>query len=321
MNFRTYEDLSRIISNNLYKIPEDVDLIVGVPKSGLMAASMISLYLNLPLTDIDSLLEEKIYNSGYTKTRDNWITKPEQARKILLVDDSSASGTTLKQIREKINNCKYKDKIIFLVIFVAERTKELPDMYFDICPLPRMFEWNYMHHGLLEQACVDIDGVLCQDPTEEENDDGEKYIEFISNVKPRVIPTKKIKYLVTTRLEKYRKYTEEWLNKNNIQYEKLIMMDLPSKEERIKLGNHGLFKGEQYKNLPDTIIFIESNEHQAQVIANTSGKDVFCVDNSKFYKPQIIEQLPEKKENKFRELFRKIIPLRIRKYLKNKVSK
>ena len=320
MNFRTYEDLSRIISNNLHKIPEDVDLIVGVPKSGLMAASMIALYLNLPLTDIDSLEEGKIYNSGISKVRKNWITKPEDARKILVVDDSSSTGTTLKQTRKKINKLKYKDKIIFLVVLVTEETKSLPDMYFDICPLPRMFEWNYMHHGLLEQACVDIDGVLCQDPTEEENDDGEKYIDFISNVKPRVVPTRKIKYLVTTRLEKYRKYTEEWLNKNNIQYENLIMMDLPSKAERIKLGNHGLYKGEQYKKLTDTIIFIESSEHQAQIIANVSGKDAFCVDNGKFYKPQIIEQ-PIIKEKKLRKTFRKLVPLKVRKELKIIIKK
>lgn len=320
MNFRTYEDLSRIINNNLYKIPKDIDLIVGVPRSGLMAASIIALHLNLPLTDTDSLLEGRIYNSGRTKTRENWIKKPEEARKILIVDDSSASGTALEQVRKQLKKLKYQDKLIFLIVLVTEETKDLPDMYFDICPLPRMFEWNYMHHAKLEQACVDIDGVLCQDPTEEENDDGEKYIDFISNVKPRVVPTRKIKYLVTTRLEKYRKYTEEWLNKNNIQYENLIMLDLPSKAERIKLGNHGKYKGEQYKNLSDTIIFIESNEHQAQVIANVSGKDVFCVDNSKLYKPQVIEPA-KKQEKRLRKTFRKLVPLKVRKELKIVIKK
>ena len=83
-------------------------------------------------------------------------------------------------------------------------------------------------------------------------------------------------------------------------------MDLPSKEERIKLGNHGLFKGEQYKNLQDTIIFVESSEHQAQIIANVSGKDAFCVDNGKLYKPQIIKEIQEKKESKIRKILKKI---------------
>ncbi len=318
MNFRTYEDLAKIISNNLYKIPKDIDLVVGVPKSGLMAASIIALHLNLPLTDIDSLFEDSMYQSGRTKRRNNWIKKPSQARKVLVVDDSSASGKTFNQIKKQLNHSKYKDKVNYLVVFVTEETKKLPDIYFDICPLPRMFEWNYMHHAFLEQACVDIDGVLCQDPTEEENDDGPKYIEFISSVKPRVVPTRKIKYLVTTRLEKYRKYTEDWLNKNDIQYEKLIMMDLPSKEERIKLGNHGIYKAEQYKNLPDTVIFIESSEHQAPIIANLSGKDVFCVDNGKLYKPQIINQ---KQASKFREWFRRVVPLNVRKVLKKIISR
>ncbi len=32
---------------------------------------------------------------------------------------------------------------------------------------------------LLENFCVDIDGILCRDPTREENDDGPKYRELI----------------------------------------------------------------------------------------------------------------------------------------------
>lgn len=316
MNFRTYEDLAKIISNNLYKIPSDVDLIVGVPKSGLMVASMISLYLNLPLTDIDSLETGKIYSSGISKKRKTWIKKVSEARKILVVDDSSSTGITFNKTKEIINKSKYKDKIIFLVVFVTTKTKKLPDMYFDICELPRMFEWNYMHHGLLENACVDIDGVLCQDPTDEENDDGKKYIKFISNVKPRVIPTKKIKYLVTTRLEKYRKYTENWLKKNNIEYEKLIMMNASSKEERLRLGNHGLYKGEEYKKLDDAIIFIESSEHQAPIIANVSGKPAYCVDNGKLYLPNTVV-----KEKKIRRIVRKYIPLSVRKLAKKVIKK
>ena len=317
MNFRTYEDLAKIINNNLYKIPSDVDLIVGVPKSGLMAASMISLQLNLPLTDIDSLETGRIYSSGNTKRRKTWIEKISQARKILVVDDSSASGKTYHQIKEIINKSKYKDKIIFLVVFVTSETKKLPDMYFDICELPRLFEWNYMHHPTLQNACVDIDGVLCQDPTDEENDDGKKYIKFISNVKPRVIPTRKIKYLVTTRLEKYRKYTEKWLKKNNIEYDELIMMNVASKEERIRLGNHGLYKGQEYKKLEDAIIFIESSEHQAPIIANESGKPVFCVDNGKLYLPTPTPV----QEKKVRRAVRKFIPLSVRKCAKKIIKK
>lgn len=56
MNFRTINDLNNLISKNLDKIPKDIDLIVGVPRSGLFVANLIALYLNLPLTDFDSFL-------------------------------------------------------------------------------------------------------------------------------------------------------------------------------------------------------------------------------------------------------------------------
>ena len=46
-----------------------------------------------------------------------------------------------------------------------------------------------MHHLWLASACVDIDGVLCIDPTAEENDDGPRYREFLSCAKPLYLPT------------------------------------------------------------------------------------------------------------------------------------
>lgn len=67
MNFKTIQNMTCDIFNNLNQIPHDIDLIVGVPRSGMLAASIIALDLNLPLTDIDSFLEGKIYGAGDTK--------------------------------------------------------------------------------------------------------------------------------------------------------------------------------------------------------------------------------------------------------------
>lgn len=63
---------------------------------------------------------------------------------------------------------------------------------------------------------MDIDGVLCADPTPEENDDGEKYRHFLLNTPPLFIPKVTIGTLVTSRLEKYRPETEAWLQKNHV---------------------------------------------------------------------------------------------------------
>ena len=264
MNFRSVSDLNCLINKNINLIPKDVDLIIGIPRSGLLAATLISLQLNLPLADTAALLNGTIFDSGITKNKNNWINSIEEARKILVVEDSSISGASLESFKKSIENFKYKDRIIILTIYVTEFTKKYTDLYFEVCTPPRMFEWNYFHHSGIINACFDIDGVLCQDPTEEENDDGDKYINFIRNVTPRIIPTKKIGYIVTSRLEKYRSDTEYWLKKNNIEYDQLIMLDLPSKEERQRLGNHGSFKGNIYRKLRKSNLFIESNRKQAE---------------------------------------------------------
>lgn len=308
MNFKTLNDLNNTIIKNIHKI-SDVDLIVGVPRSGLFVGSILSLYLNKPLTDLDSLLDGKMFEKGITKNNSKCITKIEEAKKILIVEDSSVSGNSIKKAREKLEKFKYKEKIIFLTIYVTDETKKYTDIFFEICNPPRMFEWNFMHHNGLINACVDIDGVLCLDPTDEENDDGKKYIEFIRNAKPRIIPSSTIGYLVTSRLEKYREDTEYWLNKVGIKYNNLIMMNLNSKKERQSRGNHGIYKAKIYKKLKKTEVFIESEKKQAEEINKITKKCVFCVSNQNFYKDSYFRL----KTNE--------IKLKTKKYLSSKLKK
>lgn len=102
---------------------------------------------------------------------------------------------------------------------------------------------------------------------------------FLKNAKPLILPSYKIHSLVTSRLEKYRKETEEWLQKYNIEYENLIMLDLPSKEERQRLNAHASHKLNYYKKT-NTDLFIESDYYQAIKISKGTGKVVFCVDKN-----------------------------------------
>ena len=61
------------------------------------------------------------------------------------------------------------------------------DYFFEIVDYPRFFQWNIMNHSILQKTCMDIDGVLCADPTPEENDDGEKYRHFLLNARNRAV--------------------------------------------------------------------------------------------------------------------------------------
>ncbi|WP_287092247.1 hypothetical protein [Mesorhizobium sp.] len=80
--------------------------------------------------------------------------------------------------------------------------------------------------------------------TENQVDDGPAHEKFLSEALPLFGPTRKIGWLVTSRLEKYRNHTEAWLQKHDIKYDKLIMLELPSKAERQRLGVHGNFKAD-----------------------------------------------------------------------------
>lgn len=64
MNYRNIDDLNHCILQHLSILPRDFDLIVGVPRSGMFPANLLALYLNLPVTDIDSFRNGHIYQTG-----------------------------------------------------------------------------------------------------------------------------------------------------------------------------------------------------------------------------------------------------------------
>jgi uncharacterized HAD superfamily protein len=152
------------------------------------------------------------------------------------------------------------------------------DFHFEVCRLPRAFEWNFMTNPILESACVDIDGVLCVDPTPEQNDDGPAYESFLDSAAPLHRPSRRIFALVTSRLEKYRVQTEKWLAGQNIEYGHLHMMDVPDMATRRRLGNHADFKAAFYAK-SKARLFIESEPRQALRIAEMTDKPVLCVSN------------------------------------------
>ena len=62
--YRSISDMNNIILRNLHIFPHDIDLVVGIPRSGMMPANLIALYLNKPYTDIDSFISGRILGAG-----------------------------------------------------------------------------------------------------------------------------------------------------------------------------------------------------------------------------------------------------------------
>lgn len=276
MNYRSVSDLNDIILRRLYILPRDFDLIVGIPRSGMLPANLIALYLNRPYTDLDSFLNGHIYKAGER----GGFFDIKAYKRILVVDDSVASGSAMQKCREKLSGLEGEFDIKYCAIYVIPEKKNTVDYYFELVPLPRYFQWNILNHTVLKKSCFDIDGVLCVDPTPEQNDDGEKYRDFLLNAPALFVPGSPIGTLVTSRLEKYRKETETWLAKNNIRYDKLVMLDLPDMQARQKANNHGQFKATEYTS-GDYALFVESSPAQAAEINRITGKPVLCTEDFK----------------------------------------
>lgn len=300
------------IKSQIHKIPHDTDLVVGIPRSGMIPAYMIALALNKKVCSIDEFLSGNIGSVGDSRLE----CKTSPIKNILVVDDSVNSGNAVNKARNKIKESKYSGlNFTYMAVYAEPFSTDKVDIALNILPNPRMFQWNYTNHNFLKKACLDIDGVLCQDPTEEENDDGPMYKKFLQNAKPLYIPNYKVMALVTSRLEKYRALTEKWLEDNNVQYEKLYMLNLPSKEERMKQNAHASFKSSIYKKLTQSNIFIESEPEQACDIANSTNKLVFCSKTDEMF------GMPDKwtkknysnkpvKHKKLRKIIAKFIPIK-----------
>ncbi len=259
MQFIDYNQLYRDVIDYATRVPE-VDAILGIPRSGMLPAAMLATHLNKPLGFLNTDGTMQMLKGGARDSR------PLNYTRFLALDDSTDSGHTLDGLKHLTQGLR----ITYGAIYYSENTPHRAnDIYGRLIKQPRMFAWNFMNHGLLEQACVDIDGVLCRDPSPEECDWGEKYLKFLSEVPVRYAPKYKIRHLVTGRLEKYREETEDWLSRKYIKYDNLTMRFDPS----IDIGE---MKRDFYKD-SKCIIFIESSEHQAKQIAKVGP--VICTDN------------------------------------------
>ncbi len=289
MKYITLNDLSETVRKNLWKIPRDIDFIIGVPRSGMIGAALISSYLNVPLIDINSFvaglepcggLRLKYFTASHKKTN-----------KVLVVDDTVYNGNAMSETKKKLADANRNNNFIYMCIYLEGRGENAVDFYLE--DLRRytenfttivLYEWNiFQHHeGITINFLYDIDGVLCQDPPDERNES--EYIEYIKNAKPLFIPRTKIGGIVTYRLLKNKEITERWLKDNGIRYNELKMFNANSWEERNKSGiSSAKYKGDFYKEHKNYKLFIESSDSQARKIAEIAKKPVYCVETNKLY--------------------------------------
>jgi uncharacterized HAD superfamily protein/hypoxanthine phosphoribosyltransferase len=273
--WRTHEDLVRACRENVSRLRTfDIDAVVGVPRSGMLPATQIALSLMLPLSDVKSFCAGRLWGvSGHQE-------EAASVRRVLLVEDSVSTGADMRRAAEMILAARPDVTIIRCAAYTTKRSARNLDIYFEMVSRPRIFEWNWFRHPLLEACCVDVDGILCIDPTKAERRDEGLYRAFLEKTPPCVKPTVPIGALVTGRREQYRAETERWMASHGIPYRSLHMLAEPFGSQTIE--RHATHKADVYR-ASDAVLFIESDAGQAELIAELAGKDVICLSTLTHY--------------------------------------
>lgn len=283
MKYKSFEDLVNCIRKNLWKIPSDADIIVGIPRSGMIPALMIAELLHKRCTDIDSFIEGRILHCG---GRGRMIA-PSPIRKVLVLDDTVFNGGAMRCAKEKLTSCSDKYEIIYGCVYAEGKdAKSFVDIYLEdnYVPGPHwLYEWNILHHyqNVSKNTMWDIDGLVCKEPPPDT--DADAYEAFLPNAVPMVIPTTEIGAFVTYRLEKYRSVTQGWLAKHGICYRQLHMFNAPDRDSRARMESSAEYKARLYGEAQWAKLFFESSKSQAIKINQITGKPVFSYEDGKLY--------------------------------------
>ncbi len=281
MQYRSFADMNSRILQSRYSLPEKIDLVVGIPRSGLIAGNFLSIAMNIPLTDLAGLLEGRLFEAGTTKKRPNFERALAPDRTVVILDDTVGSGRALRAARERVEASGIEGKFFYCSVYGEMKSHPDADLVMESLGGPALCEWNIMHDRVLASSCFDIDGVICSNCPKADDDDGVRYAAFLTNATQLYLPTRTVKYLVTARKEKYRAQTEAWLQKHGVEYEQLIMMQ--PEEEKL---SHGAYKGKFFKSV-DALLFVESEHDQAEEIARISGKPVLSIEAQYLVSPKL----------------------------------
>ena len=93
MNFVNYKQFHKDILNWSQQLDQDYDAVIGVPRSGMLVASILALHWNIKLGDLGGLTIGTFFEGGH---RD----KERTIKKVLVVDDSINTGKSIAKAKK-----------------------------------------------------------------------------------------------------------------------------------------------------------------------------------------------------------------------------
>ncbi len=245
--------------------PVNCSGVVGVPRSGMLPASVIAMHLHLPLGEIDAAGKVRWLAHG---TRGG-SGLARQAGPILVVDDTIYAGGATRRARQQLAGTP----AVFAAIYARPEAAAVADLYARPLPGPHLLEWNYPNNGNVgglvcdpatygHATATDLDGVLVHDDLSG-GPIGTPYLA------PRLFP---VSLIVTGRNERHRAATEAHLRQLGIRWKRLEMLPdhVPLNTETAAAHKARVFAASPHG------YFLESCPDQARLIHAQAGKPVIC---------------------------------------------
>jgi len=139
MNYKSISDLNDDTRQFVQEYLHDIDLVVGIPRSGLLAANFLCLHLNVPMTDVDRLCENRLIDTGERYAEDPSFRDFDS---VLVVDDSVRTGSQMTETRNRLAKHDFPFDLSYGAVYVSSRGHEHVDHWGEIVSMPRVFEWS-----------------------------------------------------------------------------------------------------------------------------------------------------------------------------------
>jgi orotate phosphoribosyltransferase len=280
MFYRSMNDLNQAIVAWTRVLPRSLDLIVGIQRSGLLVANMIALYMHRPVGDVEGLLSGRQFDSGPRLDRRAAGGRPLN---ILVVDDSLWSGSQMAEARRRIEAAGLPHRIRYGAVYIAPGTADKVDFHHEVVPVPRLFEWNLMHHPFIEEGCLDIGVLLGTQGTPAPTIAPKALAKVLSDTVPAFRTDRRIGWLIADMPSACRPLLESWLARHDIAYRTLVLRDEPS-DTGARHSSCAAFMVDMYERT-GAWVFIVGRPSLAARVARRALRPVFCHDQNRMFFP------------------------------------
>jgi orotate phosphoribosyltransferase len=222
--FISVQEFMRDVNEWSLELPKDFDVVCAIPRTGLLAGTLLSQRWNVPLSTPEFLKNNLSWGASGVNESTETLTKGSFKR-VLLVDDSVGSGETIVKAEKIIREGLGHDVDVKTAAVITSHQGKRKVNYFKrvIHGVDGVFEWSLPSRYKNWSIATDLDGVVCEDPPTEVLNNKTKYEQWLKQVKPLFVPLYPFTAIISGRLEKYRSETSNWLRNHGVRYGSLYL--------------------------------------------------------------------------------------------------